>query len=519
MKRKKAPYRLLYNNDGMNVASLPSPWHEKGEPFREEFLRASIEEVADHGVDAYLLCPGFGWVPWWQSEVEPGFYDWWRRRTGLEVEGRGGRGYEKYISEGGDMVRVLVQTCRCRGMAPFVTFRLNDTHYLEHYEARNQDSLMACRFYAEHPEWHIDPGHSARGGYSHLRGMDWAVPAVREYKSALVGELARNYDLAGIELDFLRDHVLFRDDFPEAERVEVMTGFVAGVRAALDACPGEHRRLCVRMPLDLAACPAIGIDPERLYEAGVDMFNLSGWYHTTQRTDIAKMRHLLPGAAIYLEMSHSTGAHRYFLEERPYSTDGDPRTSDHQFYTTAALALARGADGLSLFNFAYYREGAGRDIPVIEPPFHVLPKLADRRFLSRQASVYMLGRTFYKARLPRRLEPGKTEALEIDMLEEAGPGKAPARLRLHLREPWPEKLGLEVVFNGRGLEPTRDVSRLEGNPFDGMISPRAHRRAWLIPRELIRDGLNELRLSGASVPVELIWVDCLVPGAGQLFLR
>ncbi|MBS3762063.1 MAG: hypothetical protein KGZ25_02045, partial [Planctomycetes bacterium] len=87
----KAPYRLLYNNDNTNTVGCVSPWHEKGEPFREEMLVASIEEVADKCVDCYLLSPGMGWVPWWQSDLEPDFYEWWQERTGLPVTG-----YDRY---------------------------------------------------------------------------------------------------------------------------------------------------------------------------------------------------------------------------------------------------------------------------------------------------------------------------------------------------------------------------------------------------------------------------------------
>ena len=81
----KAPFKLLYNNDTTNTVGVSSPWHEEGEPFREEMLAASIEEVAGTGVDAYMLSPGMGWVPWWQSEVEPDFYAWWEKRTGMKV--------------------------------------------------------------------------------------------------------------------------------------------------------------------------------------------------------------------------------------------------------------------------------------------------------------------------------------------------------------------------------------------------------------------------------------------------
>lgn len=506
--RSKAPFRLLYNNDTTNTAGVVSPWHEDGEPFREEMLVSSIDEVAGVGVDAYLLSPGMGWVPWWQSEVEPGFYEWWKRRTGLEVLGWGGRGYDKYVCEGGDMVQVLVDACGVRGMAPFVSLRLNDVHLQENYARKNPESLVSSRFYVQHPEWHIDRDHPEREGYYGGRGMDWAVPEVREHKLSLLRELAGKYDLAGLELDFLRHSRLFRDDGPEAAgRVRIITDFVAQVRDALGgAASGRH--LCVRIPLELSAHAALGLDVRRLRNAGVDMFNLSCWYHTTQRSDVAKVRQLAPNAAIYLEMTHATASHRYFMKQTPYGTHGDPRTSDHQFYTTALLAHRRGADGLSLFNFVYYRMGHKTDTPVMEPPFHVLRKLNDTEFLSRQPQYYMLGGTTYFRQLPRELAPGQASSFELDMV----PPSAPGRLRVHTERPLTAAHRIAVDFNGASLEACPDVSRFFGNPFDGMISPRRHRRAWLVPADLPRDGVNSVELKLlAGEAVNVIYIDVAVP--------
>ena len=519
----KPPFRLLYNNDATNTAGVVSPWHEDGEPFREEMLAASIEEVANTDVDAYMLSPGMGWVPWWQSQVEPGFYEWWKRRTGLEVLGWGGRGYDKYVYEGGDMVRVLVDTCRGRGMAPFVSLRLNDVHLQENYARKNQESLVSSRFYVEHPEWHIDRNHPQQEGYYGARGMDWAVPEVRDHKLALLVELATKYDLAGLELDFLRHSMLFRDDGPEVdERVGIITDFVAQVRGALGG-GRSVRHLCVRVPLELSAHPPLGLDVRRLHEAaGVDMFNLSCWYHTTQRSDVAAVRQLAPNAAIYLEMTHATARHPYFMPQTPYGTHGAPRTSDHQFYTTALLAHRRGADGLSLFNFVYYRMGHRTDTPVTEPPFHVLGKLNDTDFLSRQSQYYMLAATTYFRQLPRELAPGQATSFEIDMIPPSRPepprqpagGEAPAppRLRVHTERPLTTAHRLSVEFNGAPLEPCPDAARFFGNPFDPMISPAGHRRAWRLPAGLVRDGLNGIRVAlEGPEPVKLIYLDAGIP--------
>jgi len=506
----KAPFRLLYNNDTTNTVGVVSPWHEEGEPFREDMLVASIEEVTGTRVDAYMLSPGMGWVPWWQSEVDAGFYDWWRARTGLEVVGWGGNGYDRYVAEGGDMVQVLDDTCRKRSMAPFVSLRLNDVHLQENYARTNQASLVSCRLYVEHPEWHIDPDHPKKEGYYKRRGMDWAIPEVRDYKLALLEELSAKYGLAGLELDFLRDDTLFVDEMPEQDRIEIVTEFVAQVRRALDRKQHQRRWLCVRIPLQLSAHPRIGLDVQRLHGVGVDMLNLSGWYHTPQRSDVEGVRKLAPHAAIYLEMTHSAGGHPYFLEPGLYGTNGNPRTSDHHFYTTARLAHRRGADGLSLFNFVYYRMGHRSDVPVMEPPFHVLPKLNDPGFLARQNAYYVLGGLAYFRQVPRVLATDKPVTFDLDMLPTPSdrPSNQAARVRLHTEEALTSAHTFTVQFNGCALDACPDTTRFFGNPFDPMISPPEHRQAWYLPEDRVRDGINRLKVElQEGPPVKVIYVD------------
>jgi hypothetical protein len=522
--KKKAPFKLIYNNDTTNTCTVVSPWHEDGEPFKESMLVASIDEVANTGVDAYMLSPGMGWVPWWQSEVEPDFYEWWEERTGIKLEAMSGLGgYETYVKNGGDMVQVLVDSCKKHGMAPFVSLRINDVHHQEQYVLKNLRSIVSCRFYVEHPEWHIEPEHTSKEGYYPVRGMNWAVPEVRAYKLALLTELAEKYDLAGLELDFLRDNHLFRDgEIDNATRIDIVTDFIKKVRAAIDRnCPdGKRRHLCVRIPLELKSHPEIGLDVKRLSEAGVDMFNLSGWYHTTQTTDVASVRTLVPDAAIYLEMTHSTARYPYFLNSGLYGTNGNPRTSDHQFYTTALLANKSGADGVSLFNFVYYRMGHKEDLPVMEPPFHVLSKLNDTEFLSRQSQYYMLAGTIYKKQLPKELIAGEPVNFNLEMFptkrKEASSKQAiinaPCRLRLHTKQELAPKHIITLKFNGKLLELTPDTSRFFGNPFDSMISPQNHRRAWILPEEFINIGQNDIEVEIENRDkINVIYLDIGIP--------
>ena len=89
--------------------------------------------------------------------------------------------------------------------------------------------------------------------------------------------------------------------------------------------------------------------------------------HGGQGRRAADFRRLVPEAAVYAEMGHATWT------GPKLGPGGDSanfrRTTPEQFQTTAHLACTRGGDGVSLFNFAYYREhgGPGRG-PFSEPP-------------------------------------------------------------------------------------------------------------------------------------------------------
>jgi hypothetical protein len=376
----------------------------------------------------------------------------------------------------------------------------------------------------------IDPSHKQRKGFYPFRGLDFAQPAVREFKLSLLRELATDYDLAGIELDFLRDDHIFREgQTTHEQRVSIVTDLLHEVRVALDSrkVPGHpHRWLCVRIPCELSRHSTIGLDVAKLAAAGVDMFNLSSWYHTPQQTDAAEVRKLVPNSTIYVEMTHSCGSHPYFIDQGGgYGTLSFPRCSDSELRTAANLALTRGADGMSLFNFVYYRKHSkDADIPIIEPPFHVLKDLRDSALLASKPQHYTLANTIYFNRVPRPLKSSEPVTLTIDIaLPKAKPktnlGEADeeiypredqeerARLRLHFREPVGDR-AIAVTINGKPVESSTDITRFYGNPFDTMISPAPNRLAFEFPRSLLREGTNtiEIRLTGGE-PAEVIYAD------------
>ena len=128
-----APYRVLFSNDTTNIEQCTSPyspgvWRHRGpvKPFDRRTLEGSVDETAGTGIDAHMLQPGVGWVPWWKSRHYP-FQEhvrFMKERYGKEPAMSG---FAQFMADGGDIVQVFIDRCRATGLAPIISFRLNDS--------------------------------------------------------------------------------------------------------------------------------------------------------------------------------------------------------------------------------------------------------------------------------------------------------------------------------------------------------------------------------------------------------
>ena len=512
MPTMKAPYRVLFTNDS-NAETCVSPYRPKGQPYSLEWLKASVDETAGTGIQAHFIQPGEGRIPNWRSRSYPieehlAFY-----KDRFDIEPRPGS-REACLAGGADLVREFVARCGQHDLAPFVSLRLNDGHGLEDAGKGTHWALATCpRFYVEHPEYRIGP----EPENWEQRVLNWKIPEVRDEKFRFIEELCEQYDIAGFELDFMRHCSFFQVDRTSFdERVNVMTDFVARVRSLLDrtAPAGQHRWLCVRVPAHLHAHDALGIDLAAWVAAGVEMVNLSHYFFTEQCSDFAAVRQAIPDAAIYLEMCHTTRSGPLTSDESNYDNFSFRRTTPTQYYTTAHLAYARGLDGVSAFNFVYYREhGVGERGPFCEPPFHVFAHLGDPAWLAQQPQHYFLSDVWDSPCVPGRplpvdLEPGQQASFSINMAPPAGGWQDAGRLRIQSLS----DLGSSVwraTLNGVELNETQDRSEPYGNPYPALLGKAAQHRAWLVPPGLPRDGDNPIVIAfeRGPGPATLVFLD------------
>ena len=508
--KERAPFRILYSNDNTNIGTI-SPFHKPGEPLQIEMLEAAVDETVGSGVDVHMLQPGYCWIPWWKSKTYPAeqHYRWFKDRAGLSPSF-----YGNYVMTGGDMVQVFVDRCRHRGLTPFISFRLNDGHLLENVGTKNQRAEWVSRFYEEHPEYRIGPDINNWDQRVH----NWAIPEVRAHKFAFIREICENYDIDGFELDFMRHPSYFRlTETTSEQRAEIMTAFVAQVRDLLDRTSRHDGRrwLCVRVPCYLAAHDKLGIDLRAMVDAGLDMVNLSCHNFVSQHGDLAAIRKMVPDAALYLEMTHMVSAGPRVSGER-YGSAQYRRTTDEQFYTTAHLAYARGIDGASIFNFAYYRQfGEPGRGPFNEPPFHVLNHLNDPSWLARQPQHYFTGNIWYAAslpthRIPHRMVPGQWAVFTMDMAPPEGGWQDDGRFRIQAEAPLGNSKWL-MKFNGVDLKPTTDTSEPYPSPHPPMLGTPEELRAWTVPVGLLKDGNNKVEIGMVDgEPTRIIFIDLAV---------
>ncbi len=175
------------------------------------------------------------------------------RRHGVEIVAALGRG-------GTDIMHVVADQAHRHGVEVVASMRMNDTHH------RQPDPRQpgVPQLLLDHPEYAI----RRRDGVAET-ALDYSHEAVRAHRLAILKELAENYDIDGVELDFTRWGKFFaRDEAPF--KTAVMTEFVGQVRAVLDQAARRRGRAPLALGVQVLASPYLcllaGLDPRAWLE-------------------------------------------------------------------------------------------------------------------------------------------------------------------------------------------------------------------------------------------------------------
>jgi hypothetical protein len=292
-----------------------------------------------------------------------------------------------------------------------------------------------------------------------------------------------------------------------------MTAFIAQVRLVLNqtASPGQHRWLCVRIPSDTIKHDRLGIDLKAWIEAGVDIVNVSTFNYCSQDTDLSEIIAQIPNTPVFLEMTHAT-MHGEKLTDSDYDVYPYRRTTNEQFYTTAHLAYSKGAAGISVFNFPYYRShGLPAMGPFNEPPFEIFQHLGNPDWLSKQSQHYFLANAWTKP-LPKLFNPGQTAVLEMNIDLPTESRTMQGKFRIQSTGSMPES-HFSVEINGVGLLETEDISEPFNSPYIPFLATEDTTTAWQVDTNILNDGSNTITITITmidGIPQKINYADLAV---------
>ena len=243
-------------------------------------------------------------------------------------------------SEGVDYPARVIQRCRHHGISPWISLRMNDVHCNDNLNHPFHSALW------RRPEF-FRQGHP---GY-YARALDFAHAEVRDHYQALIIETLERYDIAGLELDFMREPYLFSKG-KEQEGRRILTEWLRGVRTLADDAAkrrGHAVKLGVRVPSSPDTALGLGLDaPAWAKEGLVDLVVAAPRWATLEfAMPLRKWRELL-GDRVTL-----AGGVEVLYSPNPAAPR---RGATRAEVTGAAVAiLSAGADVVYLFN--HFQQG------------------------------------------------------------------------------------------------------------------------------------------------------------------
>jgi hypothetical protein len=540
--RPMTAHRNLFNGDCNFLFYNPELWQPDGGPYRADAIHRYVDLLARSGVDTLLVNPNtqVAWYPSKRVEYLLAHY----RRGDREFARRVAAGNptlspaqaERYVEHllrlfdlyldltdaGVDWLAECAKACRARGIHPWLSYRMNPTHFSGAPECPANAGIFH------------DPSHRLSGKIpgpeaaqsSAWIGLNYARPAVRGHMLAMIRDGISAYDYSGVELDWLRHPVCLEHGASNAA-VGEMTEWFAAVKATIrDSKP--HAPLGLRIPSNLTYLREIGIDVRELVARGiVDFLTFSNYWQTPWEMPHDELRRLLgPDVTIYggmedapnwLETQAPDLTERLVDQELQLAGDNAFKakaTTEKRVrgtrYLTASVELMRanaagklvlGADGLEQFNFFVTDQVR---VPGQRARYDALQRLDDLEFLRGKDKHYAFNTASTSPtklwdvpeQLPVSIAPGHRCTLRIPMCAERDAALAlvvqvvtegsTQRCSVSVNGSWPH---FECEETRRLLFPA--------GPYREHV---AEHRAWnyLLSTNLVREGWNEFTIGNES---------------------
>ena len=238
-------------------------------------------------------------------------------------------------NQGLDPIKVWLDRCAEAGMTPWISHRMNDRH-CSHDVASN---LRPEFFYtARDNGWMLGEKYG-----SYKTCMNFAVAEVRDLWLRYIDEQLEQYNVFGVELDFMREIHCFRYlDDPDC--IQIMNQFIRDVRDIINRhseLKGHKIKLSVRLSRDLEQNRIFGFDAEAWdKESLVDAIVVTPrWETNDSDMPIKEWKARIKNAEVYAG-----------LETLTHPSGGIAQSSADVSRALTNRYLSDGADGMYFFN-------------------------------------------------------------------------------------------------------------------------------------------------------------------------
>lgn len=462
--------RILYNNDGGDSRVPSSPQTIRS------FLSTRTTPLLDSHVDTIIYDTTAGSFGLFAHATEVG-------EVFLTRAGRYQYNMtpDLIFNHQTDPLQVMIDFAREHEYEFFWTMRMNDTH-----DASND--LLMPDFKRKHPEL-LFGTNTHRPPHGAWSGVDYGQACIRKLAFRFVEEVALNYDVDGIMLDFFRHPVFFKKAAwgqpVGPDELDLMTDLIRKIRTRLEEISAVKEKvilLAVRIPDSVAYNLDIGIDIERWLSDGlIDLVMPSGYFRLSPWDDFVQLGHRY-GVPVYPSLDESR-----VIEDPGFVPD---RNSLQSYRARAMNIWQSGADGIHMFNMFTPSHPMLREIGSIET------------LLGKEKAYYVSVRGDSGSANPHRFVGGETNYFNYNVVTPDSPkalwGGSPITFHLEVGEDIPAavqagfhpEVTLRVVFSG-GYDEGGLTASINGHPLGQPTREETYLHYMVNPEWLV-SGSNRL---------------------------
>ncbi|WP_372936094.1 hypothetical protein [Mariniphaga sediminis] len=334
------PRPVIFNNDGGDALMYPVDERYS----KEYFLDKRSSGLLETDVSSIAYCTtssGFGHFTrktkagemLLESPFHSGIRKQYRNITG------------EMIAEGTDPLQATVDFSRENNYEIFWSNRMNDTHDESH--RKDWSYFLWTDFKDKNPHY-LWGKMSERTPHGRWSAVDYAQQEVRDKCVSFYREACENYDIDGVELDFLRHFQIFKSvgwgNNASQEEQDMLTDMVRQIREVTEEVgmkKGKPILVIVRVPTSPEFSKNAGADYKRWIEEGlVDIVAGSCYFRMDFWENFLKLGEGRD-VKIYAGLSESRVKNFHPLLKRQQNA---------VFRARAAAAWAAGVDGVYSFN-------------------------------------------------------------------------------------------------------------------------------------------------------------------------